>query len=179
MTITPHSNDTDGVLDESDGVPVIRFERWFGHSIDDVWAAITQPEQLAQWWLPFDAEIVLELEAGGRFEMRSLSDPSMVLDLRVLRVEPPVLFEHSHVDPGSVVRWELKPDGDGCTLLLSQTVPARVIAVERGYLVGLHHSLERLVATLAGQSIPWDWDRLDVHRERYHRHGLAGAGTGG
>ncbi len=175
MTITPRPNEIDGVLDESDAVPVIRFERRFAHPVDDVWAAITQPEQLAQWWLPFDAEIVLELEPGGRFEMRSLSDPTMMLDLRVLRVAPPVLFEHTHVDPGSVVRWELQPDGEGCTLHLSQTLPAREVAIERGYFVGLHHSLERLEATLDGASIPWDWDRLDVHRARYHGNGLAPA----
>jgi uncharacterized protein YndB with AHSA1/START domain len=176
MTRETFPTAADGVLDESAGSPVIRFVRHYPHPVGEVWAALTQPDRLAEWWLPFEADIVLELVEGGRFEMRSLEDPSVVLDLRVLRVDPPVLFEHTHVDPGSVVRWELQPDGDGCTLHLSQTVAARDIAVERNYLVGLHRSLDRFAATLAGASIPWDWDQFAADQAHYRERGLAGAG---
>jgi len=166
----------DGVLDERDGTPMIRFVRHYPQAVTEVWAALTEPDRLAEWWLPFEADIVLELTEGGRFEMRSREDPAVVLDLRVLRVEAPVLFEHTHVDPGSVVRWELQPDGDGCTLRLSQTLPARDIAVERNYLVGLHRSLDRLAASLAGAPIPWDWDQFAADQARYREQGLAGPG---
>jgi hypothetical protein len=77
-------------------------------------------------------------------------------------------------------RWELTPDGadagaPGCTLQLTQTVPARETVIEKGFVVGLHHSLERLSAPLAGQPMEWDWDRLAVHQARYHQRGLAPA----
>ena len=73
----------DGVLDECDGTPMIRFVRHYPHPVGEVWAALTQPDRLAEWWLPFEADIVLELIEGGRFEMRSREDPAVVLDLRV------------------------------------------------------------------------------------------------
>ena len=179
MTTALPPDQIDGVLEEVDGAPVIRFVRHFDHPVADVWAAITQPDQLAQWWLPFDADIVVEPVAGGRFLM-SARDGEFVLDCRVLRVEPPFLFEHTHVELGSVLRWELTPDGPdidaaGCTLQLTQTVPSRETVIEKGFLVGLHHSLERLSAMLAGQPMDWDWDRLAVHQARYHQRGLAPA----
>ena len=74
------------------------------------------------------------------------------------------------------MRWELQPDGDGCTLHLSQTVAARDIAIERNYLVGLHRSLDRLAATLAGTPIPWDWDQFAADQAHYREQGLAGPG---
>ena len=179
MTTALPPDQIDGVLEEVDGAPVIRFVRHFDHPVADVWAAITQPDQLAQWWLPFDADIVVEPVAGGRFLM-SARDGEFVLDWRVLRVEPPFLFEHTLVEMGSVLRWELTPDGPdtdaaGCTLQLTQTVPSREAVIEKGFLVGLHHSLERLSAMLVGQPMDWDWDRLTVHQARYHQRGLAPA----
>jgi uncharacterized protein YndB with AHSA1/START domain len=163
----------DGVLEPRDGEITIRFQRSFRHSVDDVWDAITRPARLAEWWLPFDAEIVIELVEGGRFEMRSTAGEPVTLSWTVLRVEPPRLLEHTHVDPGSVVRWELRPDGDGCTLVLSQTTPTRCLAIEGNYLVGLHTSLERLSRALDGTPVPWDWDRFAEHRDRYAMNGLA------
>ena len=174
MTTALPPDQIDGVLDEIDGVPVIRFVRHYDHPVDDVWAAITQPDQLAQWFLPFDADIVVELAPGGRIEMRARGE-DVVLDLRVVRVDPPRLLEHTHVEPGSVLRWELAPDRGGCTLQLTQTVQDRATVIERGFIVGLHHSLERLGALLAGKPMAWDWDRLAAHQARYHERGLAPA----
>jgi uncharacterized protein YndB with AHSA1/START domain len=42
---------------------VIRFERLLKHSTDEVWAALTEPDQLHQW-LAEPAEI--DLRVGGR-----------------------------------------------------------------------------------------------------------------
>ncbi len=43
----------------------------------------------------------------------------------ILRVEPPMLLEHTHVDPGSYMRWELEPVDTGCVLRLSHFVHRR------------------------------------------------------
>ncbi len=49
--------------------------RWRGHPIRtppvpypirDVWDAITNPARLAEWWLPFDADITVDLREGGQ-----------------------------------------------------------------------------------------------------------------
>src|SRR5262249_12805974 len=148
------------------------FERHFAHPVERVWNAITQPEQIAQWWLPFDADITLELVPGGKYELRSRED-GFTLSWTVLRVERPTLFEHTHVDPGAAVRWELEPTHEGCKLVLTQSVPHRTAAVERGYIAGLHTSLERLHHALDGEPQPWDWERHHRQQQIYAAKGLA------
>ena len=55
----------DGTMERTADGGVIRFERHLEYGIRDVWDAITNPERLADWWLPFDAEITIDLRAGG------------------------------------------------------------------------------------------------------------------
>jgi uncharacterized protein YndB with AHSA1/START domain len=51
-----------------DGAPALRLERRLNHSIERVWRAVTEPRELARWfvaevpWTPFEGE---EFEAGG------------------------------------------------------------------------------------------------------------------
>ena len=51
------------------------------------------------------------------------------------------------------MRWELEPDGDGCRLVLTQTMSSYERAVENHYASGMHHSLERLGLALDGEPI--------------------------
>jgi uncharacterized protein YndB with AHSA1/START domain len=97
----------------------------------------------------------------------------MTITCEILRVEPPTLLEHTHADPGSLMRWELEPEGDGCVLRLSHFVPDPAVAIERCYAVGLHQSLERLSPLLDGTPIAWDWDGFAAHQRRYAAAGLA------
>ncbi|MEZ5230514.1 MAG: SRPBCC domain-containing protein [Acidimicrobiales bacterium] len=55
----------DGVLERTADGGVIRFERHLAYDVADVWDAITAPERLADWWLPFDADITVDLRVGG------------------------------------------------------------------------------------------------------------------
>ena len=120
---------------------VLRFERSFAHPVERVWEAITRPEQLAEWFLPFEAEIELDLVEGGTYVMRMADPDSTEFSFTVLRVEPPRLFEHTAMDDGTM-RWELEPDGDGCRLVLTQTMSSYARAVENHYASG-HAPLPR------------------------------------
>jgi uncharacterized protein YndB with AHSA1/START domain len=166
------TNETDGTIEEVGDELVLRFERHFENSIDDVWSAITDPERIAQWWLPFDADITLELVAGGSYVLRG-REGVPTLSWKVLRVESPYLFEHTHVEPGVIITWTLTDEGEGCSLLLTQTVPDRVSAINNNFVVGLHTSLERLRSLLRGKPIDWDWDAMAEHQRRYAAIGLA------
>ena len=95
------------------------------------------------------------------------------MTLTIVRVEPPMLFEHTHVDPGSLMRWELEPTDAGCTLRLSHFVTDTDAAIERCYVVGLHTSLSRLEPVLAGQPAPWDWERFAETQAAYAELGFA------
>ena len=55
----------DGVLERTADGGVIRFERHLAYDVGDVWDAITSPERLADWWLPFEADITVDLREGG------------------------------------------------------------------------------------------------------------------
>ncbi len=163
----------DGTLERTPTGGVIRFERQLAFPVEDVWAAVTEPSQLAEWWLPFDADITIDLRPGGLMVMSATGDEPMTMTLEILRVEPPRLLEHTHVDPGSRVLWELEPNVNGCTLRLSHFVVDPGVAVDNCYVVGLHTSLDRLQPCLAGTPVPWDWDAFAQHQIRYAGAGLA------
>ncbi len=164
----------DGVIERTADGGVIRFERQLPYPIRDVWSAITDPERLGDWWLPFDADITVDLREGGQmvFVGRGLDEP-ITMTMTILRVEAPMLLEHTHADPDSLMRWELEPTDTGCTLRLSHFVTDADVAIENCYVVGLHHSLARLEPLLAGRPIAWDWDEFAAAQARYAEIGFA------
>src|ERR1700737_3969019 len=115
----------DGTIEQVDGSYVLRFERVLRHSRQHVWDALTRPERLREWF--GECEVELELVAGGRFDVRTTGPAELVNAIiaeagaealvqhnTVLRVEPPVTFEHTFGDPHSIVRWELHEEDHGC-----------------------------------------------------------------
>lgn len=138
-----------------------------------MWDAITNPARLADWWLPFDADITLDLREGGTMEIVGHGDEPTTMSLAILRVEPPLLLEHTHVDPGSRMRWELEALTTGCVLRLSHFVPDPEQAIRNCYVVGLHTSLSRLEPCLAGHPVPWDWDAFAAAQAQYAAIGIA------
>lgn len=99
----------------------------------------------------------------------------MTMTCTILRVEAPMLLEHTHVDEGAYLRWELEAVDSGCVLRLSHFVPSPDDAIGKCYVVGLHTSLSRLVPCLAGQPVPWDWDQFAEAQAQYATLGFAPA----
>ena len=162
----------DGTLERTADGGVIRFERHLAYPVREVWDAITSPERLADWWLPFDADITVDLREGGEMVMTANEgEPS--LTCTILRVEPPMLLEHTHVDPGSRMRWELEAMDSGCVLRLSHFMTDVAAGIERCYVVGLHTSLSRLEPCLGGTPIAWDWETFADSQAQYADLGLA------
>ena len=166
-----------GTMDRTPDGGVIRFERRLAYPIRDVWDAITEPARLAEWWLPFDADITVDLREGGEMVMVATGDQPMTIACTILRVEPPMLLEHTHPDPGSRMRWELEAVDGGCVLRLSHFVADPSSAVDNCFVVGLHTSLGRLEPCLAGRPVAWDWDGFAATQARYASVGLAPAVT--
>ena len=161
-----------GTIETVPGGGVIRFERRLSHPVDQVWAAITEPARLAEWWLPFPADITVDLRPGGLMVMTGTEEP-VSITCEILRVEPPTLLEHTHVDEGSKVRWELEAQGDGTVLRLSHFVVDPDSAIQNCYIVGLHQSLGRLTPALDGSPIDWDWEGFARDQQRYAEAGFA------
>jgi uncharacterized protein YndB with AHSA1/START domain len=141
----------------------LRFERRLEHPAATVWAALTEPERLAEWL----AEAVVE----GR------KDGSMTLDFgeggkeggRITVWDPPRVLAYEWQFTGetpSQVRWELSElDGGRITVLTLEhaLLPADGAA---GYGAGWHGHLDQLEGHLAG-SVP-DWSaRFEELRPTY------------
>jgi uncharacterized protein YndB with AHSA1/START domain len=175
----------EGTLEEIDGGYVLRFQRRFAHPVERVWAALTRPEQLTRWL--GEGEVELELVEGGRFDVRTTGsrelveaivaeggEESLVRHDRVLRVEPLRVFEHTFHGAPSVVRWELRPDGDGCLLVLTHTQRGPAVAAEAARtLAGWHELLDLLGQALDGRPVEWSrraWEQLrDAYAARLGR----------
>ena len=172
--MTANSTGTyDGTIERTPDGGAIRFRRVLPYAVGDVWRAITEPAQLAQWWLPFDADITVDLREGGELRFTGRGDGAPAMTFTILRVDPPRLLEHTHVGEGSYLRWELAAVEDGCELRLSHFVTDVARAIGDGYVVGLHTSLGRLEPLLAGRPVPWDWAEFAESRQRYAALGLA------
>jgi uncharacterized protein YndB with AHSA1/START domain len=163
----------DGTIERTPDGGVIRFERHLPFPIRDVWAAVTEPSRLAEWWLPFDADVTIDLREGGDMVFAAVGGEPPPMTFTVLRVEPPMLLEHTHADPGSHLRWELEAVDTGCVLRLSHFVPDPDTAIGNCYVVGLHTSLSRLEPCLAGTPTAWDWDEFAASQSAYAGLGFA------
>jgi uncharacterized protein YndB with AHSA1/START domain len=162
----------DGTLERTADGGVIRFERRLPYPIREVWDAVTNPERLAEWWLPFDADITIDLREGGEMVFAGRGDEPMAMTFTILRVEAPMLLEHTHAD-ASFLRWELEAVDTGCVLRLSHFVTDTASAIDNCYVVGLHESLARLEPCLAGHPTPWDWARFAEAQAHYAASGVA------
>jgi len=150
---------------------LIRFDRRLPYAIDDVWAALTEPERLADWWPPFATDVVVDLREGGTMTFDWPDGPQ--LEFRFTRIEAPTLLEHTHTSPGSWMRYELERTDDGTHLRATYFVPDPDLAIERGDVVGGHYGFDRLEAALSGTPIPVDMDVFAALQAEYAERGLA------
>jgi uncharacterized protein YndB with AHSA1/START domain len=111
-------------LSSENGRTVLRMRRDLRHPAEKVWRAITEPSQLAGW---FPAAVELDLRLDGPIKFTFEEDPGAPVDEHssgVIRAyEPPHLIEYTWGD--EVLRWEVQPTVDGCTLHLTATYDDR------------------------------------------------------
>lgn len=164
----------DGVLERTPDGGVIRFERHLAYDVRDVWDAITDPTRLADWWLPFEADITVDLREGGDMVFAGTADGEPIrMTSTILRLDPPRLLEVTHPAPGSRMLFELEAAETGCILRLQHFLPDVQEGIDNCYLVGLGTSLDRLEPALAGRPAPWDWDAFATAQAHYAGLGLA------
>jgi uncharacterized protein YndB with AHSA1/START domain len=136
------------------------FQRRFPHAPEKVWAAITDPAQLKQWFMASSARA--DGRVAGTYD--TVAGPAQIrAHGRIVVWDPPRVYEHEWITEAraeipqgeeSFVRWELTPV-DGDTLLtLEHRRLTRGTAV--GFAPGWHSFLDRLAAQLDGQPLP-DW----------------------
>jgi uncharacterized protein YndB with AHSA1/START domain len=136
------------------------FDRFLPHPPEAVWAALTEPAQLAQWSMN---QATIEGREGGSIDFVT-APANFHWTGRILAWEPNRVFEHEMTMgprhdlpfdmPGeqAVVRWELSPEGSGTRLRLSFRNLRRMTAL--GFAPGQHVLLDRLAAQLANEPLP-------------------------
>jgi uncharacterized protein YndB with AHSA1/START domain len=178
--VTQHSDQSNrsrygSVQERADGYQ-LRFERQLHQPVEQVWAALTRPAQLAQWLAPGEIELTL----GGRVYL-AFTDGDGVIDGRVTAIAPPRLLEFTWTDKDDdlgFVRWELIAEEGGTRLVLTHTVPESARGFGLPALAGWHTLLEQLVALLDGQPVASAPDRWQVLHDHYARAGVMGARPG-
>lgn len=138
-------HDIEVTLRPRDPFPSLRLERVYDVPVDRAWRAISSPAEINVWWAPMKVD--LELEPGGTI---TFGWPGGEPDEgRVLEVEAPTLLAYRW--DREVLRWELRPDGDGCVLTLTTDVqdPDHIADTAAGW----HTGMEMLADLLAGREV--------------------------
>lgn len=169
-----------GTIEEQGSKHVLRYERRLAHPVEQVWAAITEPDELRGW---LAAAEELELREGGAISLRWLNVPDdtqeweekgieipedhdMHAPVRgtITRLEPPHLIEYE-TDQMGVMRWELRGDGNGCALTFTNTIELPEGQPPEQTLAGWHIHLDHLDEMLAGHEIDWsNWTEKYMER---------------
>jgi uncharacterized protein YndB with AHSA1/START domain len=140
-------------LSSKNGRSVLRMERRLRHSPQKVWAAMIEPDRLAEW---FPSTVRPELRVGGAVEF-GFGPSGTVTDYR-----PPRLIAYTWGDDH--LRWEVTPDGDGTLLRLVHTFADRPGAAS--FASGWH----MCIAALAGEGA--DADQNALHEQYVAEFGL-------
>jgi len=148
----------------------LTFERRYAHPVGDVWKAITEPEQLAAWYL---TKATIRGGTGGTIDY--VAGPSQFhVTGTILAWEPPHLFEHEwSVAPRpelpkgeqAFLRWELTDVGGETLLKMTHRHLHRGTA--SGFISGAHAFLDLLEAQLAGRPLPNWMGRAQELRKEY------------
>jgi uncharacterized protein YndB with AHSA1/START domain len=114
------TDDLGQVRRAGDTVEIV-FRRRLARPVEKVWAALTVPERIADW---FAEASIDRLQPGGRMELY-FTHASYRSLARIETVEPmrTIAWTWSDMDGSnpSLVRFDLEPDGDGCRLTLTHS----------------------------------------------------------
>ena len=144
------------------------FVRRLNKPIEKVWAALTVPERIADWFT--DMRFIPELRLGARVELRFPDDvpPYEMAIGEVVAFDPPRLFAWSWPDvdhPDCIVRCELEPYGEGCVLTFSQRATTTKHLVGTG--AGWQVFLDGLEGATEGVRTPGSMEREKALRPAY------------
>lgn len=144
------------IVKEGDRASIV-FERRLNYPIEEVWEALTDPEQLGCWF----GHVVLEKRQGGSITVEA-GPQHIPVEIRrttgrILTWEPPHVLEYEWkqaIVEESTIRFELTTDGTTTILKLAHRWLS--IGNAGGFVSGWHAYLDRLEAHLTGNPIP-DW----------------------
>jgi uncharacterized protein YndB with AHSA1/START domain len=127
---------TTGTLETIDGRAALRFERDLAHPIERVWRAVSEPQELARW---FVAPVHWTPRAGETFDAYGQRG-------EVIAVEPPRRLVWTFGPER--FSFELAPAGEGCRLIFTHVLAEPALAAQHA--AGWESYLDRLDGVLDG-----------------------------
>jgi uncharacterized protein YndB with AHSA1/START domain len=162
--VNPHSRplrrSTSSVEIRGDRATLI-LRRFLRHPPRVVWDALTDPEQVRQWFL---TAARIDGRVGGTVDL--ITGPTRVHATgQILSWDPPHVYEyewnvrpeddHQYGGEQTVVRWELTPQDGGTLVVVTHRDLTKNTA--RIFELGMQAFLNRLDALLDGRALP-DWE---------------------
>jgi len=141
-----------GVITATGDALQVVFRRRYRQPVEKVWAALTVPERLADWF----ATAEVDLRVGGVIKLNWNGVYSA--DVTITVCEPPraLAWRWAIGDRDTLVRFDLTPDGDGCALTLTHAGLSLDGARDGGVRAGWHAHLEAIPAALEDRATPWE-----------------------
>ena len=143
----------------------LRFERRLQHPVQQVWAAITEPDQIEAWW----GRAAVDLRPGGAMRIEWLNG-DVTMPATITELDPPRVLEIEG-EPHGRLRFELEPDGDATVLrfIARSPVPDDFLSKVQA---GWHFHLDALADFVDdGTRIDWpNWplDRWQAIHDTYY-----------
>lgn len=144
--------------------PAVRLERRYPHPVEKVWRAVSEPEHLSRW---FPMPVEIDLRPGGELRFGALGHvPDATGTVQLVEAPHRLAFTWGT----DLLSVELRPDGDGTTLVLTHSFDdyygaASFAAGWGACLVGLRH-------LLADEPLPAPDRVIARHEELVHEFGL-------
>lgn len=139
---------------------------WIAAPRERVWRAISDPEQVGQWFSPGTQWGGTGLEVGGRLFVLDPETGAEMYGQVVEAVEPPYRLVTSSIpEPPETVHvttWQLEEENGGTRLMLTysgyelEPVEARADNMEQNAF-GFGMMLENLAAYIEGKDLPYPW----------------------
>jgi uncharacterized protein YndB with AHSA1/START domain len=153
-------------LRTADGRSVLHMERRLAHPPEKVWRAITDPAHISRW---FPADMEMDVQVGGKISFVFRHGEGPTTDGVITEFDPPRLFAYTWGD--NVLRWELRPDGDGCLLIFEQVFDDRYGAAS--FATGWQGCFDALDAVVASRPVEPPSDTAALHESYVAKLGLA------
>lgn len=144
------NSDMYGRLREADEGWRLEFTRRLSHPPEKVWRALTDPAELFAW---FPTAVEGQRTAGARLHFAFPGGSLPPFDGEMITFSRPRLLEFRWGDH-DVLRFELRPDGDGTLLTFAHTLRELGKAAHDG--AGWHECFELLSYRLDAQTPPFE-----------------------
>ncbi len=152
-----------GTVERTADGATVRFERHFPSPPADVWRALTEPAELAEWL----SDASVDLRVGGAIQVR-FDDGTMNGVITDLEPERVLAYSwHEGEDRESHVRWDVSASDSGTVLRLTHVKLAPQSA--SGFGGGWHHHLDRLEGVVAGHPLEWSWKTFEELEPLYRQ----------